>query len=131
LHDLIAMEASELAHFHELLMARRQAILRTAREDLHRARAARDTPDPGDEADEAEDVQQRDLSLVLDERSTRFLGAIDDALERLRKGSYGECVECGRPIERERLDAVPWAVRCADDQEAFEGEQAAHAPPTL
>jgi DnaK suppressor protein len=37
---------------------------------------------------------------------------IDDALRRIDAGVYGNCVECGNPIPRERLDAVPWAALC-------------------
>lgn len=34
------------------------------------------------------------------------------ALQKLDECSYGECDGCGGPIEPERLEAIPWAVRC-------------------
>ncbi|MDO8506030.1 MAG: TraR/DksA C4-type zinc finger protein [Candidatus Limnocylindria bacterium] len=37
---------------------------------------------------------------------------MEDALARITSGSYGICVECGRPIARERLEARPQAARC-------------------
>jgi DnaK suppressor protein len=40
------------------------------------------------------------------------VGEIDDALQRIDAGVYGDCVECGKPIPAERLDAVPWAALC-------------------
>jgi RNA polymerase-binding transcription factor DksA len=35
------------------------------------------------------------------------LPMIDGAIERLRRGEYGLCLDCGGPIEKERLDAIP------------------------
>jgi DnaK suppressor protein len=40
------------------------------------------------------------------------LADVERALAKLDEGSYGRCDECGGPIGDERLDAVPWAVRC-------------------
>jgi len=37
---------------------------------------------------------------------------VDDALERLRLGQYGRCVDCGAPIRANRLRAMPTARRC-------------------
>jgi DnaK suppressor protein len=59
-------------------------------------------------------AQQRDLALH--ERAERQLQHIDDALERLDTGTFGTCKVCGRPIAPERLEALPWAALCIDDQ---------------
>jgi DnaK suppressor protein len=40
------------------------------------------------------------------------LAELDDALDRLRQGSYGRCERCGRPIAAERLAARPAARTC-------------------
>ena len=37
---------------------------------------------------------------------------VERALEKLDDGTYGTCDRCGRPIGEERLEAIPWAVRC-------------------
>jgi DnaK suppressor protein len=37
---------------------------------------------------------------------------IDEALDRIKTGTYGRCVSCGHPIPGERLEAVPWAALC-------------------
>ena len=55
------------------------------------------------------------------ERAT--LKEVDDALVRLGEGSYGKCVDCGRPIEAARLEAVPWTRYCLADQEKHDREQ--------
>jgi DnaK suppressor protein len=38
------------------------------------------------------------------------------ALERMQNGTYGKCLDCGRKIEDERLESIPWALYCLNDQ---------------
>jgi len=51
---------------------------------------------------------------------------VRDALQRIEKGTYGKCVECGRPIEAHRLDSVPWTPYCLDYQNRRDQDLAAH-----
>jgi len=44
------------------------------------------------------------------------LEEVEDALRRMHEGTYGKCIDCGRPIEPGRLEAVPWTPYCFDDQ---------------
>ena len=41
---------------------------------------------------------------------------VERALVKLEEGSYGTCDACGRPIAPARLEALPWAVLCVEDQ---------------
>lgn len=54
------------------------------------------------------------------ERDTRELQDIGTALDRMRSGSYGECLDCGTDIPLGRLEAQPAALRCVPCQEKFE-----------
>lgn len=56
--------------------------------------------------------QQRDLALR--EHATQQLALVEAALARLDEGTFGTCIECGRPIAPERLEALPWAAHCID-----------------
>jgi RNA polymerase-binding protein DksA len=58
----------------------------------------------------------REMASSLEENSTHVLAEIDGALARIDEGTYGVCVRCGKPIGRERLDALPWATLCIDDK---------------
>lgn len=51
------------------------------------------------------------VSALLD-RTRDHLAAVDQALERLDRGTYGRCASCGEPIPPERLDALPATVTC-------------------
>ncbi len=47
----------------------------------------------------------------------KLLRAIEDALARIQHEEFGICEECGHPISKARLEAVPWTRRCRDCKE--------------
>jgi DnaK suppressor protein len=56
------------------------------------------------------------LSQVgVHDRLQTTLADVERALTKLEEGSYGTCDVCGEPIAEERLEALPWAVRCVKD----------------
>ncbi len=63
--------------------------------------------DEGGEGDTMVVERERDLALSAQARQT--VADIDTALARLQQGTYGYSVISGRPIPRDRLDAIPWA----------------------
>ncbi len=63
-------------------------------------------------ADLGTDNFEQELSLGLIENQEQALTEIDDALERIRQGSFGKCEECGAAIAKGRLDALPYARHC-------------------
>lgn len=71
-------------------------------------------------ADTADFLEAREMTVavegMLDERRRR----IEIALEKLRRGEYGICERCARPINPERLRARPDAIFCIDCQRELE-----------
>lgn len=116
-----------LESIRQRLISRRTELERQ-REDLRRALAAegRSQAEEGTvathPADAATDVTMAEYDQTVLRTIEEELHEIALALRRLEQGTYGICVDCGRPIERERLEAVPWAARCLVDQERFERE---------
>jgi DnaK suppressor protein len=49
-----------------------------------------------------------------------LLAEVQAALKRIDDGRYGICVVCGQPIPERRLEAIPWAARCIQDEAALE-----------
>lgn len=60
-------------------------------------------------ADVGSDNYDQEFTLGILESERKILNEIDAALTRMDKNYYGVCLETGRPIERPRLDAMPWA----------------------
>lgn len=75
------------------------------------------TQHPGDVGT---DVADNDREMALLEAAGERRAEIEAALARLAAGTYGTCVDCGRPIEQARLEFRPEAARCLDDQRRFE-----------
>ena len=71
-------------------------------------------------ADTASDVSEGDREDALIEAAVQRGQEATEALARLDAGTYGSCVDCGKPIPAERLEFRPEAARCLADQEAFE-----------
>jgi len=79
-----------------------------------------------DSTDDATSSQGASESLQEDTLESETLIQVEDALQRIQDGTYGKCRDCGRPIEPARLEAVPWAAYCLEDQ--AKRDQAARVP---
>jgi DnaK suppressor protein len=75
-----------------------------------------------DAYDLASEERDREISFILSDRERLKLQQIDDALERIKDGSYGICDSCGLEIAEERLEAMPFTRLCHDCQQDLERE---------
>lgn len=66
----------------------------------------------GDKDDEADEVQEYDNKLSVEYSLELKLKDVDGALEKIEKGTYGVCENCGKEISEERLLACPEAKMC-------------------
>jgi DnaK suppressor protein len=72
---------------------------------------------PGDTASEITDADHQNALL---ENSAGQRAEVVAALGRLDDGTYGTCVDCGKPIPEARLEVRPEAARCVEDQQKHE-----------
>lgn len=88
----------------------------------HDLKAGQEAADEGsdDIVDRANNSYNREFMFSLSDTERETLRLIEGALDRLEKGGYGSCRNCGREIARARLQAVPWARYCIDCQELAE-----------
>lgn len=73
-----------------------------------------------DTGDEALAVSMEKLQNSLQRAEADELRLMDDAIERIQRGEYGVCIDCGEHIAERRLETFPYAARCVACQEAFE-----------
>lgn len=66
----------------------------------------------GDIADRALGSCLQEMQLCRDQWNFQRLSLVEDALKRIKSRTYGKCEDCGRPIGRKRLAAVPWTRLC-------------------
>ena len=75
----------------------------------------------GDLADQASGNNEVHIQLKLKQTDAKILQAIEEALWRIEKGTYGVCRDCGEPIAAPRLNAIPWTrvcITCKEKQKA-------------
>ncbi len=95
----------------ETLVARRVALSRSRSDNDAGAVALGEERRP--EA-LAENDQISDVLMRLSARETAELGEVDAALERLSRGTWGQCEQCHGSIDARRMAVLPEARRCAD-----------------
>ena len=79
--------------------------------------------DRPDEVDQATTDTEQAMRMRLRNRETLYLRKIEEALNRIDEGIFGECDDCGEEIELRRLEARPTAtlcVACKEDEERRE-----------
>ncbi|HMN46359.1 MAG TPA: TraR/DksA family transcriptional regulator [Povalibacter sp.] len=96
-----------------LRLATRREELTTRRRRVDRDLGRQNEPLVADFSDQATQVQNDEVLEAIGDSASRELEAIDAALERIASGRFGVCTDCGQQIERARLEAVPYAVRCS------------------
>jgi RNA polymerase-binding protein DksA len=109
----------ELAHFEERLLEERAKLLRAL--ERHQSSSNRTQRDAAGDlsaysfhmADLGTDAMEREKAFHFASRDTRLLYHIDQALDRIRVGTYGICEDCGEPIPEGRLEIVPHARLCS------------------
>ena len=118
---------AEIREFRKMLMEKRRMILgdigamkaeATGTALSENAREPHNfDPDTGDISSDNHE-QEITLDLLVGECS--LLREIDDALERIDKGTYGICLGTGKPISKARLQARPWARYCIEYARSLE-----------
>lgn len=73
-----------------------------------------------DVADQAVLSYQKEMMFSQGTEGHSQLSLVRLALERLREGTFGDCLHCGRPIGEKRLEALPSTPYCIDCQEKVE-----------
>lgn len=71
-------------------------------------------------ADSGSFTFERERDLSLSNNIKDLMEKIDRALGRIESGTYGLCQRCGRPIEKARIKALPYASLCIKDKQAEE-----------
>jgi DnaK suppressor protein len=124
------MDAEKLKHFRTLLLSQLRQYTEQIRTDQQ---TALELYDDGvkDSVDLSVQDLNKEIALRLGERSSQVVADIDQALLRIKEGSYGICARCSQPIDERRLEALPTARYDAVCQAAIESADGEEDLPTL
>lgn len=109
----------DLAAVRTRLQAKKQEILALYLNDLRSGQESNDSPTE-DIVDRANNAYSRELNFSISDTERALMLQVDEAIRRVEAGTYANCANCGNPIARLRLEAVPWARYCISCQELLE-----------
>jgi len=124
------MDSEKLEHFRGMLLEQLRNNTQHIRDEQTAALELSD-----DDAKDSVDLSLRDvnkeIAFRLGEHQSQMVADIDQALLRMKEGSYGECGRCGQIIDERRLEAVPTARYDAACQTLIETERGMDVGSTL
>lgn len=100
----------ELEHYKQLLLEKQKEVLadlQSIEQNMFQD-GGEISSMPVHLADIGTDNFEQEFTLELMEEAKRTLHEIQQALNRIEDGTFGICEGLGIPIEKERLDAIPW-----------------------
>jgi DnaK suppressor protein len=113
------MEKKKLETFRKRLETRQQELRHMVVRNQQDGRTTDDEATQ-DVADRAASSYNKEFLFSQSNNDRQLLNMVDSALARIREGSFGECVSCGKEINAKRLEAVPWTRHCIECQEKAE-----------
>ncbi|MEJ5378326.1 MAG: RNA polymerase-binding protein DksA [bacterium] len=115
------MDAQKREFFRKLLNERLEALLNDAARTVTNMTDDEESfPDPTDRASVESD---RNFMLRIRDRERKLISKIREALDRIDKGTYGICEECGEEISEQRLLARPVTTLCIDCKTSQEEDE--------
>jgi len=112
------MNKKDLEKFRKALLDKRSDLM-----DVLKAKKERDMVSEveiGDEIDTASATSQKEIQFELADNEKIILDAIEAALRRMEKGTFGLCESCRGKIADARMKAIPWVRYCIDCQSKAE-----------
>lgn len=119
------MKTTELKKYHQLLLKAKHQLTNHVSDEEKEGRDAISV-EAKDFTDLATEATGQELSFAISDAGRRNLKDVEEALVRIKDGTYGVCERCQKPIDVARLDAVPHARMCISCQEIAERESGGH-----
>ena len=114
------------AYFKKKLNEWKTEIIKTNNEALYNG-SLDDNSISADIVDQASSYTDKTVEMKAINRQIKLISKIDQALNRIKDGTYGFCAETGEPIGIKRLIARPVAELCIAAQEKHEKEEKVYA----
>ncbi|MCB1032794.1 MAG: TraR/DksA family transcriptional regulator [Acidobacteria bacterium] len=114
-----SLAPKQIRELRELLLAEQKELLEAYQSNVEKEKDI-SFDDAEDYIDRAEKGWDREELLALTEAERDRLLLVEEALGRMRRGTYGLCFADDAPIPFVRLEAIPWARYCAEHQKDLE-----------
>src|SRR5271165_4752606 len=107
------------SQFRQQLLEKRQELLARIGRGQEEARDSHvaEVEDSGDRVVSTED---KEAGFQEATQASQALRQVEEALQRIASGRFRICLACGKPIDADRLKALPWAALCLPDQQKID-----------
>jgi len=113
------MDKKKLEVFRKRLEDRQHELRRNVNRTAQDGRDA-DLESAQDIADRAANSYNKEFLFHQSNNERQLLNMVQSALDRIREGTFGQCISCGEEINPKRLEAVPWTRYCIACQDKME-----------
>jgi DnaK suppressor protein len=112
----INANSMNIASIKKRLKQRERQLLEEMERNQTEAREGteRDTPEA---MERSVNLEGAEALLRHNDADFQELEDVRAALTRMDDGEFGKCLDCGKPIPEGRLEAIPWAQYCVEDQQ--------------
>lgn len=105
------MTKKEKEFYRKTLLDKKKIIITHLNEFLKDSKES-ETPEAKDFGDKAEISYAKEHLLNLSDAERHSLTLVEEALKRIEKDAFGQCLLCEKPIPKKRLKVIPWAPYC-------------------
>ncbi|HKW89356.1 MAG TPA: TraR/DksA family transcriptional regulator [Candidatus Acidoferrales bacterium] len=116
------VDKKRLEYYRKKLQARREELLKAIARTGQEGREADEDPTV-DLADKAANSYTKEFLFGQTHNDRTLLGLVEEAIARIREGTFGLCASCEQELQQKRLEAVPWTRYCIACQEKQEKGQ--------
>jgi DnaK suppressor protein len=109
------MDKKKLENYRHRLLDKQGELLRLVSKSDQDGREA-DEEGTQDIADKASNAYTKEFLFHQSDDNRQILFLVNEALDRIKRGTYGVCIECHEDVQPKRLEAVPWARHCIECQ---------------
>lgn len=113
------LTAAEIKKAEKALLAIREKYYRSVSSARQNVRLHNEADNSGDDGS---NIFDKFLALERAGNTKDYLNRVDEALSRIKDGTFGKCLNCGNPIRRVRLAVQPFSRYCIKCQELLERE---------
>ena len=115
------LDPVDLKYFEEMILQKRDEIMASMQKEEETLRDGTQKESSGDLSaysvhmpDQGSDAIAREMGFLFAAREEKFVTHLEEALSRIKDGTFGICRSCGEGISKPRLKAVPNATECID-----------------
>lgn len=113
------MNTEDIQNYKNLLLQQRDQLAEQINDNQSQTFGI-DRENMQDPVDVAVNDREQTILLSISESERTLIDQVDEALQRIELGGYGECMNCGQTITDARLKAVPYARYCINCQDLLE-----------